>query len=179
MHEKHLKHFECLSMVYEASRKCCNSATLLQRRSNGKNGHCNCNCTFTDTLNGCRESIWNWVHEKKNPFTCGITFGMPSHSYQSHHSKLCNNCQCSIGNSVQPHIRAHTHTINLTSKCHKKRSKWYQRLKFSVTICMYCNMSALLDCLLVHFKDSQYRVTVWLMGFRCLLYETLTGCGGM
>lgn len=90
--------------------------------------------------------------------------------------KLCSNCQYSIGNNVA----AHTHIIiNLTSKCHKMRSKWYHRLKFSVTICMYCNMSALLDCLLAHFKDSQYRVTVWLMGFRCSLFETLTGCGGM
>lgn len=124
--------------VYRHSRMCIKhleNVAMLQQScsSRSKKKQCNCNCTFTGILNGCRESIWKWVHQ--NPFS-QQHYILVYLSYQSYHFKLCSNCQRYTQiHCVQLATNNRKHAI-FTSKFHKKRSKWYHGLKFSVTICI-------------------------------------------
>lgn len=137
-----------LPFSYNGCIKHLNNVVALQHCcSAGRAGksHCNCNCTFTDILNGGRESIWDLIHEKKSHSLAALLLVERRYSHTNH---SISNCVATASAQLATmYNRTHTHIINLTtSKCHKMRSKWYHRLKFSVTICMYCNMSALLDC---------------------------------
>lgn len=168
--EKNFKHFECWKMhchshtcKSQASQKCCNFATLLQRRTRNKSLHCNWSCTFTGTLNECRESILKWIHNQK-PFTCCCCIHYISVyllSYQSYYFKLCVPTAIAyilrqtIGNTFKPH----TQHLSASHSKSDQNDTTGSNFQLAYTICIYVTMLALFACL--HFKTPNI---VWQFG---------------
>lgn len=126
-----------------------------------------------------RESIWKWVHTHKKA-TILWQQDFRYNFFHTNHFKLYSNWQRAHTywcEQLAPHTTTYT-PFTSHSNATIKRSKWYHGLEFAVTI---CNLHVL-QCVgiaCVALRLSQYRMTVWLMGFWCLLYETFDWCRHM